>query len=269
MDDAFIGLAVAGYLTYVETQAVAAVCGPVGDCNAVQTSSYSKLFGLIPVGLIGMAGYVAILFTSYLVRGPFYLPGMSNAMSESIAPQAELPRLVARSQLNASLLIAFACVILVMILVPFITALLNGQGLRGLVGNESGVAKFVQGLMIEIFILALYALSYDLLLGITGLLSFGHAMFFAVGAYLTGIMLKSFAEAAQALQRADYRAAAIRCARFLPGRIFTSDIVVHPGTYNLSVEYLGADGGIIRTDDFPGFKVQRGKFNLLRVVSPE
>jgi uncharacterized membrane protein len=52
-----IGLAVAGYLTYVETQAVAAVCGPVGDCNAVQTSSYSRLFGLIPVGLIGMAGY--------------------------------------------------------------------------------------------------------------------------------------------------------------------------------------------------------------------
>jgi len=56
-----VGLAVAGYLTYVETQAVAAVCGPVGDCNAVQTSSYSKLFGLIPVGLIGMAGYVVIL----------------------------------------------------------------------------------------------------------------------------------------------------------------------------------------------------------------
>ena len=56
-----VGLAVAGYLTYVETQAVAAVCGPVGDCNAVQTSSYSKLFGVIPVGLLGAAGYVAIL----------------------------------------------------------------------------------------------------------------------------------------------------------------------------------------------------------------
>jgi uncharacterized membrane protein len=58
---AIVGLAVAGYLTFVETQAVAAVCGPVGDCNAVQTSSYSRLFGLIPVGLIGMVGYVAIL----------------------------------------------------------------------------------------------------------------------------------------------------------------------------------------------------------------
>jgi uncharacterized membrane protein len=55
------GLGVAGYLTYVETQAAPAVCGPVGDCNAVQTSSYSKLFGVLPVGLLGMAGYVAIL----------------------------------------------------------------------------------------------------------------------------------------------------------------------------------------------------------------
>ena len=56
-----IGLGVAGYLTYVETQAVPAVCGPVGDCNAVQTSSYAMLFGVLPVGLLGAAGYVAIL----------------------------------------------------------------------------------------------------------------------------------------------------------------------------------------------------------------
>jgi len=42
-----IGLGVAGYLTYVETQAVPAVCGPVGDCNAVQTSSYATLFGVL------------------------------------------------------------------------------------------------------------------------------------------------------------------------------------------------------------------------------
>jgi branched-chain amino acid transport system permease protein len=39
--------------------------------------------------------------------------------------------------------------------------------------------------------LAIYAISYDLILGITGLLSFGHAMFFAAGAYFTGIAFKS------------------------------------------------------------------------------
>jgi uncharacterized membrane protein len=55
-----VGLAVAGYLAYVETQAAAAVCGPVGDCNAVQSSPYARLFG-VPIGLIGVAGYVAIL----------------------------------------------------------------------------------------------------------------------------------------------------------------------------------------------------------------
>ncbi len=82
--------------------------------------------------------------------------------------------------------------ILILILLPFALTLLDGQSLSGLLANEPGQSKFYQGLAIEIFILALYALSYDLLFGITGLLSFGHAMFFGVGAYLTGIMLKSF-----------------------------------------------------------------------------
>ncbi|MBK8989975.1 MAG: vitamin K epoxide reductase family protein [Chloroflexi bacterium] len=57
---AVLGLGVAAYLAYVETQAVAAVCGPVGDCNAVQTSEYAYLFG-IPIGVLGVLGYVAIL----------------------------------------------------------------------------------------------------------------------------------------------------------------------------------------------------------------
>lgn len=56
-----VGLGVALYLTYVETRNVKAVCGPVGDCNTVQASPYARLFGLLPVGLLGAAGYVAIL----------------------------------------------------------------------------------------------------------------------------------------------------------------------------------------------------------------
>jgi uncharacterized membrane protein len=56
-----VGLGIAIYLTYVETQAVPAICGPVGDCNTVQTSSYARLFGFLPVALAGVAGYLAIL----------------------------------------------------------------------------------------------------------------------------------------------------------------------------------------------------------------
>lgn len=52
-----------------------------------------------------------------------------------------------------------------------------------------GYAKFWQGMLIQMFILGIFAMSYDILLGFTGLLSFGHAMFFGTGAYVIGILL--------------------------------------------------------------------------------
>jgi uncharacterized membrane protein len=58
---ALAGIGVAGYLTYVETQAVDAICGPIGDCNSVQSSTYARVFGVLPVGILGLFGYVAIL----------------------------------------------------------------------------------------------------------------------------------------------------------------------------------------------------------------
>ena len=82
--------------------------------------------------------------------------------------------------------------LLVLILMPFIVGLFDGASPATVFVNGSGQAKFIEGLAIEIFILAVYAISFDLIFGITGLLSFGHSMFFAVGAYLTGIAIKSF-----------------------------------------------------------------------------
>ena len=80
-----------------------------------------------------------------------------------------------------------------LVLFPFVISIVvDGQGLSAVWNNAQGNARFLQGLAIEIFILGLFALSYDLLLGITGIISFGHAMFFAVGAYGFGILLKSF-----------------------------------------------------------------------------
>jgi uncharacterized membrane protein len=62
------GMLVAGYLSYVETSGGVAVCGPVGDCNAVQQSPYARVLG-IPVGLLGLAGYVAIVAAWLMGRG--------------------------------------------------------------------------------------------------------------------------------------------------------------------------------------------------------
>ncbi|TFB13390.1 branched-chain amino acid ABC transporter permease [Filobacillus milosensis] len=44
-------------------------------------------------------------------------------------------------------------------------------------------------LMIQVFTFGIFAMSYDLLLGYTGIVSFGHAMFFGLGAYSIGITL--------------------------------------------------------------------------------
>ncbi|MHA6261102.1 branched-chain amino acid ABC transporter permease [Sporosarcina sp. CAU 1771] len=48
-------------------------------------------------------------------------------------------------------------------------------------------------LLTQIFIFSILAMSYDILLGYTGIVSFGHAMFFGIGAYTTAVMLKQIA----------------------------------------------------------------------------
>lgn len=63
-----IGFGVAGYLAYVETTQVEAVCGPVGDCNTVQQSEYARLFGVLPIGVLGLAGYIAIFIAWLFAR---------------------------------------------------------------------------------------------------------------------------------------------------------------------------------------------------------
>ncbi|GIV89889.1 MAG: vitamin K epoxide reductase [Chloroflexus sp.] len=64
---AAVGVVLAGYLTVVELNQQRAVCGPVGDCNAVHQSQYARFFG-VPVGLIGLVGYLAIIVAWLLER---------------------------------------------------------------------------------------------------------------------------------------------------------------------------------------------------------
>jgi uncharacterized membrane protein len=65
---ALLGAAVAGYLTYVHYAHVSVLCvAGGGGCEKVQSSSYSKLAG-VPVALLGLIGYLALL-ASLPVRG--------------------------------------------------------------------------------------------------------------------------------------------------------------------------------------------------------
>jgi branched-chain amino acid transport system permease protein len=51
--------------------------------------------------------------------------------------------------------------------------------------------KFIN-IVSEMLIMALFAVSLNLLIGYTGLVSFGHCAFFAIGSYTVGIMLQKF-----------------------------------------------------------------------------
>ena len=79
---------------------------------------------------------------------------------------------------------SYLALLAALVLLPYALALVTGDPLN------KGLPLFGQGLMVQVFVLAVFALSYDILMGHIGILSFGHALFFGTGAYTLGILVK-------------------------------------------------------------------------------
>ena len=60
-----VGLAIAGYLTYIKFTTSAVSCGAIGNCGAVQHSEYAQVLG-VPVGVLGLVGYSLLLLTWFI-----------------------------------------------------------------------------------------------------------------------------------------------------------------------------------------------------------
>jgi branched-chain amino acid transport system permease protein len=73
----------------------------------------------------------------------------------------------------------------ILIAIPFILAWQTDSSVC-----TRGKAFFWESIFIEVFILSILAISYNLLFGFTGIISFGHAVFFGTGAYMVGILIK-------------------------------------------------------------------------------
>ena len=83
---AVVGVGIAAYLSFVEVTGAQAVCGPVGDCNTVQQSAYARLFGVLPVGVLGLAGYLALVAAWGVGRfGPAGLRGKAVSAAWAMA----------------------------------------------------------------------------------------------------------------------------------------------------------------------------------------
>lgn len=80
----------------------------------------------------------------------------------------------------------------VLILLPFIIQWLTGDSATA----RRGESVFWQGLMIEVFILSILVMSYNLIFGFTGVISLGHALFFGIGGYALGISVELLSDGA-------------------------------------------------------------------------
>jgi uncharacterized membrane protein len=54
------GLGISGYLSYAAMTGTNLLCGPLTACDAVQQSDHARLFGVLPVAYVGLAGYLLI-----------------------------------------------------------------------------------------------------------------------------------------------------------------------------------------------------------------
>jgi len=85
-------------------------------------------------------------------------------------------------------------IVLLLIAFPFIVAALTDSSPTGVPRGDRmimrGESVRWQSVLIEVYILAILAMSYNLLFGFTGIISFGHALFFGMAGYVLGLMLE-------------------------------------------------------------------------------
>lgn len=88
----------------------------------------------------------------------------------------------------------FIVVFVFLLAFPHIVALLTESSPLGVPRGDRmimrGESVRWQAVFIEVFILAIMAMSYNLMFGFTGVLSFGHALFFGLGGYTVGLALE-------------------------------------------------------------------------------
>ncbi|MCB9454309.1 MAG: branched-chain amino acid ABC transporter permease [Anaerolineaceae bacterium] len=77
-----------------------------------------------------------------------------------------------------------------MIVFPHLVGWITGDSPFGVGGRPRGQSVFWQLIFIEVFIFAILAMSYNLMFGFTGVISFGHALFFGMGGYILGLVLE-------------------------------------------------------------------------------
>jgi branched-chain amino acid transport system permease protein len=112
----------------------------------------------------------------------------SDALERASAHKPKTPRRATSkaTSLGASVAVRPAWQLLLKKYLPYAVVL------AVLVAVPFSVGSFQQTLMTKVLLFAVFAMSLDLLMGYTGLISFGHAAFFGMGGYAIAILTKNY-----------------------------------------------------------------------------
>jgi branched-chain amino acid transport system permease protein len=86
----------------------------------------------------------------------------------------------------------YAAVTLLLILLPHLIGWATGSSPYGIPRGQrmimSGQSVYWMSILIDVFAVSVLVMSYNLMFGFTGVISFGHAMFFGLGGYILGMV---------------------------------------------------------------------------------
>ncbi len=166
--------------------------------NNLLLAGIFALFILIPIifaaatgqpeaGLSGFQSMKSAVSDVFCVKG--YSPVIPIFFTELVLVTAGLMMIGARKSkpeaLNALVKDGrLLLVLMLLVIVPFLIAWQTESSVC-----LRGKSFFWQSIFIEVFILAALAMSYNLMFGFTGVISFGHAAFFGIGAYGVGLLM--------------------------------------------------------------------------------
>jgi len=59
----------------------------------------------------------------------------------------------------------------------------------------------------------------------------------------------------------------LRCTHLLPGKIYVGDFEIQPGTYDFTIEFIGANGETINRRTIPNYQVYKSGWNMIEAFS--
>lgn len=167
----WVSLAIAAVLLALPYALAAASGTPAADATTVLPGIHSRAASIFCQSGLNITGTIFILETALV----FILALLAQRIS------SRLGVIGAALQKDGM----FIAALLALVSLPFFTAWQTDSSIC-----ERGKAYFWESIFIDVFILAILAISYNLLFGFTGIVSFGHAAFFGLGAYMVGIFIK-------------------------------------------------------------------------------